>query len=45
METLELRGTNYPSEIIKFGVTYIKDCVVNGVTLFIQKNLVFHKEY
>ncbi len=40
MDFVERKGVDFPSEVCFFGIEYIKDTVLNGVTLFIKKSLV-----
>lgn len=40
MDYLEKKGINFPSEVVFYGIEYIRDSVLNGVTLFIKKSLV-----
>lgn len=40
MDYIEKKGVNFPTEVMFYGIEYIKDTVLNGVTLFIKKSLV-----
>lgn len=40
MDYLEKKGVDFPAEVVFYGIEYIKDSVLNGITLFIKKSLV-----
>lgn len=40
MDYIERKGVDFPAEVVFYGVSYIRDSMLNGVTLFIKKSLV-----
>lgn len=40
MDYIEKKGVDFPAEVCFYGVEYLRDTILNGVTLFIKKSLV-----
>ncbi len=40
MDFVEKKGVDFPAEVVLYGIEYIRDTILNGVTLFIKKSLV-----